>query len=140
SKKIHLLDPQCEGSDCPGDFSKGTCFIEEIGPCEQTEAALESPRGPEAFCKISQLVTAFGIEFVFNNLLEPTSIELVRKRPDNPQLFEVYDWKHQVLEIEGPITRFNGDFVKGATEEPDLITRLVNLSCIENLAAEGIPF
>ena len=140
SKKIHLLDPQCEGSDCPGDFSKGTYFIEEIGPCEQTEAALESPRGPEEFCKISPLVTAFGIEFVFNNLLEPTSIELVRKRPDNPQLFEVYDWKHQVLEIEGPITRFNGDFIKGATEEPDLITRLVNLSCIENLAAEGIPF
>src|SRR5690606_19407681 len=76
SKKIHLLDPQCEGSDCPGDFSKGTYFIEEIGPCEQTEAALESPRGPEEFCKISPLVTAFGIEFVFNNLLEPTSIEL----------------------------------------------------------------
>ena len=43
-----------------------------------------------------------GLEFVFNNLLDPTSIELVRKRPDNPQLFEVYDWKHRVLEVKGP--------------------------------------
>jgi hypothetical protein len=140
SRKIHVLDPQCEGSDCPANFNSGTYFIEEIGPCEETEEALESPRGVEEFCKISPLVTAFGIEFVFNNLLDATSIELVRKRPDNPQLFEVYDWKHQVLDIEGPITRYNGDFQKGATEAPDLITRLINLSCIDNLRAEGIAF
>mgnify|MGYP000443926076 CR=1 FL=1 len=140
SRKIHVLAPECEGSDCPGDFNSGTYFIEEIGPCEETEEALESPRGVEEFCKISPLVTAFGIEFVFNNLLDPTSVELVRKRPDNPQLFEVYDWKHQVLDIQGPITRYNGDFKKGATEQPDLITRLVNLSCIDNLRAEGQAF
>jgi hypothetical protein len=140
SRKIHVLDPECEGNDCPGTFTKGTYFIEEIGPCEETEEAQASPRGPEEYCKISPLVTAFGIEFVFNNLLDPTSIELVRKRPDNPQLFEVYDWKHQVLEIEGPITRYNGDFKKGATEQPDIITRLVNLSCIDNLRAEGRTF
>jgi len=137
SRKIHVLAPECEGGDCPAAFDKGTYFIEEIGPCEETEEAMESPRGAEEFCKISPLVTAFGVEFVFNNLLDPTSIELVRKRPDNPQLFEVYDWKNQVLEIEGPITRFNGDFHKGATEQPDLITRLVNLSCVDNLRAEG---
>jgi Thrombospondin type 3 repeat len=140
ARKVHLLNPECEGSDCPGDFNSGSYFIEEIGPCEETEEALASPRGAEEYCKISPLVTAFGIEFVFNNLLDPTSIELVRKRPDNPQLFEVYDWKHRVLEIEGPITRFNGDFKKGATEAPDLITRLVNLSCIDNLRAEGQGF
>ncbi len=140
SKKVNILNPQCEGNDCPADFSSGSYFIEEIGPCEETDAAMNSPRGAAEFCKISPLVTAFGIEFVFNNLLDPTSIELVRKRPDNPQLFEVYDWKHQVLEIEGPITRFNGDFKKGATEAPDVVTRLVNLSCIDNLRAEGLPF
>ncbi len=140
SRKVNLLNPECEGSDCPGDFNTGTYFIEEIGPCEETEEALDSPRGVDEFCKISPLVTAFGIEFVFNNLLDPTSIELVRKRPDNPQLFEVYDWKSHIVDIEGPITRYNGDFKKGATEEPDLITRLVNLSCIDNLADEGIPF
>jgi hypothetical protein len=140
SRKIHVLAPECEGNDCPGDFNSGTYFIEEIGPCEETEEALESPRGVDEFCKISPLVTAFGIEFVFNNLLDPTSVELVRKRPDNPQLFEVYDWKHQVLDIQGPITRYNGDFKKGATEQPDLITRLVNLSCIDNLRAEGQAF
>ena len=140
SRKIHLLNPQCEGNDCPAPFNSGSYFIEEIGPCEETDEARNSPRGTEEFCKISPLVTAFGIEFVFNNLLDPTSIELVRKRPDNPQLFEVYDWKHRVVEIEGPITRFNGDFVKGATEEPDVMTRLVNLSCIENLRDEGIDY
>jgi hypothetical protein len=140
SRKIHVLNPECEGGDCPGAFNSGTYFIDEIGPCEETEEALESPRGAEEYCKISPLVTAFGIEFVFNNLLDPTSIELVRKQPDNPQLFEVYDWKHQVLEIQGPITRYNGDFKKGATEQPDLITRLVNLSCIDNLRAEGRTF
>ena len=140
SRKVHLLGPTCEGSDCPGDINSGTYFIEEIGPCEETEDALESPRGTSEFCKISPLITVFGIEFVFNNLLDPTTVELVRKRPDNPQLFEVYDWKHQVLEIQGPITRYNGDFVKGGTDRPDQITRLVNLACIDNLAAEGSGF
>ena len=140
SRKVHLLGPPCQGDACPGEIKTGTYFIEEIGPCEESEEAKESPRGAEEFCKISPLVTAFGIEFIFNNLLDPTSIELIRKRPDNPQLFEVYDWKNQVLEIEGPITRFNGDFVKGGTDRPDEVTRLVNLSCIDNLAAEGIGF
>ncbi|MCH9682233.1 MAG: thrombospondin type 3 repeat-containing protein [Deltaproteobacteria bacterium] len=140
SRKVNLLNPDCEGPECPGAFNTGSYFIQEIGPCEETEEALESPRGVDEFCKISPLVTAFGIEFVFNNLLDPTSIELVRKRPDNPQLFEVYDWKFQVLDIEGPLTRFNGDFVKGATEEPDVVTRLVNLSCIDNLRDEGLDF
>ncbi len=140
SRKINLLDPACEGPGCPAPFNSGSYFINEIGPCEQTEEALESPRGAEEFCKLSPLVTAFGIEFIFNNLLDPTSIELVRKRPDNPQLFEVYDWKSRVLDIQGPITRFNGDFVNGGSDEPDLMTRLVNLSCIDNLRDEGIPF
>ena len=137
SKKVNLLGPACDGPNCPGSVTSGTYFIEDIGPCEDTDEAKESPRGPDEFCKISPLVTAFGIEFVFNNLLDPTSIELVRKRPDNPQLFEVYDWKQRVLEIEGPITRYNGDFIKGGTDQPDQITRLVNLSCIDNLAAAG---
>ncbi|MBL4683040.1 MAG: thrombospondin type 3 repeat-containing protein [Nannocystaceae bacterium] len=140
SRKIHLLGPECVGSDCPSDITSGTYFIEEIGKCVDTEEAKESPRGAAEFCKISPLVTVFGIEFVFNNLLDPTSVELVRKRPDNPQLFEVYDWKHQVLEIQGPITRYNGDYQKGGTDRPDQITRLVNLSCIDNLAADGVGF
>ncbi|MCA9707329.1 MAG: hypothetical protein KDK70_15860, partial [Myxococcales bacterium] len=140
SRKVHVLNPECEGPSCPGAVSSSSYFIQNVRPCEETDEALESPRGPEEYCKISPLVTAYGIEFIFNNLLDPTSIELVRKRPDNPQLFEVYDWKHQVVEIEGPITRYNGDFKKGATEEPDLMARLVNLSCIDNLSDEGIPF
>ncbi|MCH9681288.1 MAG: hypothetical protein K0V04_07640, partial [Deltaproteobacteria bacterium] len=137
SRKIHLLDPACEGERCPGNFGSGTYFIAPIGPCETSEEALASPRGPQEWCRLSPLVTAFGIEFVFNNLLDPTSVELVRRRPDNPQLFEVYDWKTQILEIQGPITRFNGDFHLGATGDPDRVTRMVNLSCIDNLRDQG---
>lgn len=141
SRKVNILSPTCEGANCPDDFDSGTYFIEDIGPCEETEEAKDSSRGAAEFCKISPLVTAFGIEFVFNNLLDPTSVELVRKRPDNPQLFEVYDWKDKILEIQGPITRYNGDFLKGGTERPDQITRLVNLSCIQNLREnEGADF
>jgi hypothetical protein len=141
SRKIHLVNPECEGERCPAPFTKGSYFVETIGPCEETDEAQSSPRGPEEYCKLSPLVSTFGVEFVFNNLLEATSVELVRKRPDNPQLYEVYDWKTQVLDIEGPITRYNGDYFKGtARTDPDLITRMVNLSCIDNLDDQGIPF
>lgn len=141
SKKIHLLDPACEGEECPESFDKGQYFIEELGPCETAEETIsevgEDEARREEYCKLSPLVTAFGIEFIFNNLLDPTSIELVRKRPDNPNLFEVYDWKQRVLEIQGPITRYNGDYDVGATEEPDTVSRLVNLSCVEKLEGYG---
>jgi hypothetical protein len=139
-RKINVLNPECVGDDCPGSVSEGSYFIQDIGPCEETEEALESPRGPEEYCKISPLVSTFGIEFVFNNLLDPTSIELVRKRPDNPQLFEVYDWKSQVLEVQGPITRYNGDYRKGTGDRPDQMTRMVNLACVDNLRDANIPF
>jgi hypothetical protein len=132
SEKVHVLSPPCEGERCPEPFTKGSYFIEDIGPCEETPAAQDSPSAEE-FCKIAPLVTTDGIEFVFNNLLDPQSIELVRKRPDNPQLFEVYDWKVDVLHIEGPITRWNGDYERGDAEAPDLMTRMVNLSCLDNL-------
>jgi len=140
SKKIHVLGPTCKGDNCPGTIEKGSYFVEDIGPCEQSEEALASPRGPEEYCRISPLVVTFGIEFVFNNLLEATTIELVRKRPDQPKLFEVYDWKTDIIDIVGPTTRYNGDFTKGGAEEPDTIQRLINLSCIDNLADEGVPF
>ncbi len=140
SKKVHLLAPPCQGPRCPSPFDRGQYFIEDIGPCELTEEAMASNRGPEEYCKIAPVVSGFGIEFVFNNLLDPTSIELVRRRPDNPQLFEVYDWKTQILEIQGPITRYNGDYHVGTTGEADTVTRLVNLACIENLRARGIDF
>jgi len=139
-RKIHLLDPTCVGDNCPGSFDHGSYFLEPIGPCEESEDALASARGPAEYCRLAPTVTASGIEFVFNNLLDPTSVELVRRRPDNPQLFEVYDWKTRVLEIEGPITRFNGDYLPGRLEAPDLVTRAVNLSCIDNLADRAIPF
>ncbi len=138
--KVHILSPACEGERCPGQLSTGSYFIEDIGPCEETDEALASQRGPEEYCRISPLMSAFGIEFVFNNLLEPSSVELVRRRPDNPNLFEVYDWKTQVLQLEGPITRYNGDYTVGRGSDPDLMTRLVNLTCIDNLRAQGRSF
>ncbi len=139
SDKIHILNPECEGDACPAPISSGSYFIEEIIECEETEDAQASVNAAE-YCRLSPLVTAFGIEFVFNNLLDPTSIELVRKRPDNPQLFEVYDWKTDVLQVQGPITRFNGDYKRGDREAADTISRLVNLSCIDNLRDNGQDF
>lgn len=140
SRKVHVLSPACEGPACPAPLSQGHYFIEAIGPCERSEDALASPRGPQEYCRLSPLVTATGLELVFNNLLDPTSIELVRRRPDNPQLYEVYDWKTQVLSLEGPITRFNGDYHVGASGDPDRVTRSVNLSCIDNLRDQGRGF
>ena len=139
-RKIHLLSPPCFGERCPDDFDSGTYFIESVGPCETSEEALASPQGPEEYCKLAPLLTTNGVEFIFNNLLEPTTVELVRRRPDNPNLFEVYDWKTKVLEIEGPITRYNGDYFIGRGSDPDVVTRAVNLSCIDNLAVRGVPY
>lgn len=134
--KVHVLSPECEGDNCPEPFTKGDYFIEELGPCEETEEATGSSR-PGEYCLITPMITFGGIEFVFNNLLDPTSIELVRKRPDNPQLFEVYDWKSQIAQIQGPITRFNGDYVRGAGENPDTMARSINLTCVDNLGSFG---
>jgi hypothetical protein len=139
NKKVHVLSPECEGDACPSPFTEGQYFIEDIGPCEETEEATGSSR-PEEYCLISPMITFGGIEFVFNNLLDPTSVELVRKRPDNPQLFEVYDWKSQVASIRGPQSRFNGDYLRGSGDTPDTMARAINLSCIENLAAMGQDF
>ncbi|PRP89928.1 hypothetical protein ENSA5_69650 [Enhygromyxa salina] len=131
NRRVHLLT---EGVD------KGKYFIEDIGACVETEDAEESPRGAEEWCKLSPLVSWQGLEFVFNNLLDPTSVELVRKDPSNPQLFEIYDWKTRIAEIEGPITRFNGDYVEQTGEVPDIMLRSVNLTCIDNLRAQGIDY
>jgi hypothetical protein len=134
NRKVHHLS---EG------VSQGKYFIEDISACEETEDATDptkAPRGAEEWCKLSPLVTWQGLEFVFNNLLDPTSIELVRKDPSNPQLFEIYDWKTQLAHIEGPVTRFNGDYVPATGDEPDIMARAVNLTCIDNLNAQGIAF
>ncbi|MBK6919241.1 MAG: thrombospondin type 3 repeat-containing protein [Deltaproteobacteria bacterium] len=138
--KIHLLSPECHGDACPASRDHGHYFVTEIERCERSEAALASPRGPQEYCKLSPLVTQFGLEFVFNNLLDPTAIELVRKRPDQPKLFEVYDWKTQIVAIEGPTTRYNGDVVGGQGDAPDVVSRAVNLACIDNLRDEGRPY
>jgi hypothetical protein len=137
SKKIHVLGPDCTGERCTDPPKSGQYFVEDIGPCEQTDAALASPRGPEEFCRLSPLVTAYGVEFIFNNLLDATAIELIRKRPDQPKLYEVYDWKTHVVSIRGPITRFAGDVEIGTSNQPDVVSRAVNLACVDNLRDLG---
>lgn len=124
NRKVHRLTPGVDS---------GKYFIEDIKDCELTEEAEESARGAEEYCKLSPLVTANGLEFVFNNLLDPTSIELVRKDPSNPQLFQVYDWKSRIAEIKGPITRFNGDYFSNSGDTPDTVPRAINLTCAENI-------
>ncbi|EDM81247.1 hypothetical protein PPSIR1_40225 [Plesiocystis pacifica SIR-1] len=131
NRKVHRLTP---------DVSEGQYFIDSITDCLETEEALANPRGEDEYCKLSPLITGSGLEFVFNNLLEATSVELVRRDPSNPQLFEVYDWKSRIAAIEGPITRFNGDYVEQPGEDPDTVARAINLSCVENLRAMGQDF
>lgn len=134
NRKVHLLND---------GVSKGKYFIEDISSCLDTVAAQDpsvAPRGAEEWCKLSPLVSWQGLEFVFNNLLDPTSIELVRKDPSNPNLFEIYDWKTRIAHIEGPLTRFNGDYIDQTGETPDIVTRAINLTCIDNLREMGIDF
>ena len=140
-KIVKLLGPECEGDDCPGEIKTGKYFVEKVIPCLETDAALESPRGTDEWCKVSPLVVDSGVQFIFNNLLDPTSVELVRKQAVNPQLTEVFDFKTHIVHLEGPVTRFNGDYLPGATQtKPDLVPRAINLACIENLAKTGQAF
>lgn len=115
-------------------------FVDDIGDCLERPEALESERGPEEYCKLSPLITAEGVQFVFNNLLDGDSVESIRRRLDDPAQLEIYDWKVGVAHIEGPITRYNGDFDPGDSEGFASVPRAVNLSCIDNLRAEGIDF
>jgi len=140
-KIVKLLGPTCEGENCPGEITEGEYFVEKVIPCIQTDDALDAARGADEWCKVSPLIVDSGIQFIFNNLLDPTSVELVRKQAVNPQLFEVFDWKTHIVHLEGPTTRFNGDYFPGATQtKPDLVERSTNLSCIENLEKQGIPY
>ncbi len=137
NRRVHLL---ADGVD------SGKYFIEDVGACVETveanavDGATPAARGPEEWCKLSPLVSWQGLEFVFNNLLDATSIELVRKDPTNPNLFQVYDWKSQLAHIEGPITRYTADYRPQDGEAPDTVTRAINLSCADNLQALGMPF
>ncbi|MBL9106943.1 MAG: thrombospondin [Myxococcales bacterium] len=140
-KIVKLLGPECVGDACPGEITSGSYFVEKVIPCIETDEAIEAGRGVEEFCKVSPLVVDSGLQFIFNNLLDPQSVELTRKQPANPQLLEVFDWKTHVVHLEGPITRFNGDYRPGATQtKPDTIERSTNLACIENLAKMGTPY
>ncbi len=140
-KTVKLLGPTCEGANCPGDLTAGNYFVEKIKPCQETDDAMKSPRGVDEWCKVSPLIVTDGLQFIFNNLLDPQSVELVRKSPVNPQLFEVYDWRSRIVHLEGPISRYNGDYFRATSQNsPDRIPRAVNLACIDNLADQGIPF
>ncbi|HLT40112.1 MAG TPA: thrombospondin type 3 repeat-containing protein, partial [Enhygromyxa sp.] len=131
NRKVHLLND---------GVSKGKYFIEDIGACIETADAEGAPRGAAEWCKLSPLVSWQGLEFVFNNLLDPTTIELVRKNPSNPNLFEIYDWKTRIAQIEGPITRFNGDYIEQSGDAPDVMARSINLTCVDNLREMGVAF
>jgi hypothetical protein len=139
SKKIHVLSPECEGDACPEPFDEGLVFIEKIGLCQDTEEAQESSR-PDDYCKISPGIIWDGVAFMFNNLLDPRSIELVRKSPSDPTFFEVYDWKTKVLFLKGPITRYHAAYVEGDGNDPGVVIKLQSKACIDNLADQGIVY
>ncbi|MBK9755721.1 MAG: thrombospondin type 3 repeat-containing protein [Nannocystis sp.] len=140
-KIVKLLGPECVGDSCPGEITEGQYFVEKVIPCIETDEAINAPRGVDEWCRVSPLIVDSGLQFIFNNLLDPQSVELVRKQAVNPQLIEVFDWKTHIVHLEGPITRFNGDYRPGQTQtKPDTVTRATNLACIENLAKQGIPY
>ncbi len=137
NKKIYLVGPECDSSSDENrckDVDKAEYYVSQHGKCEDSEEAQKSTR-PGEYCKLSPANTAFAFEFLFNNLLDADSIELVRKSPANPKTYEIYDWKTRVLKMVGPTTRYRGDFREGdGPDDPDLVTRSINLSCVENLA------
>jgi hypothetical protein len=139
NRKVHVLSPDCVGDACPAPFDEGKVFIEKIGLCQDTEEAQNSSR-PDEYCKIAPGIIWDGIAFMFNNLLDPTSIELVRKSPSDPNFFEVYDWKTQVLYLEGPMTRYHASYVEGDGNEPGEVIKLNSKACIDNLRDLGIDF
>ncbi len=139
-EQVRIVSPECEGERCPPQFDRATYFVESVGPCEETDAALASPRGVDEYCKIAPVVVSSGLQFVFNNLLDPSYVEVIRKRPDNPNLFETYDWKTQILAVRGPISRYAGDWRSGGATKPDRMTRFVSLSCVDNLRRSGITY
>jgi len=134
---VHLVSPTCDGPNCPAAFDEAKYFTDEIGPCIETDAAKDDPFGAAEYCKIAPIVVADGLQFIFNNLLEPT--ERIRKRPDNPNLFETYEWKTRVLSLRGPGTRYAGDWREDPATGVRTVSRLVNLTCIENLTP-GTPY
>jgi hypothetical protein len=84
-KEINVLSPECVGDRCPEPLTSAKVFVNTIGRCEESDGATGSARGVEEWCKISPLIVGEGINFIFNNLLDPTSVELVRKQLTNPQ-------------------------------------------------------
>jgi hypothetical protein len=133
NSQVFLLSPDCEGESCPGDLKEGKYFVQLVTPCEETENAINSPRGPEEHCRLSPMLQRDGLEFIFNNLLDPLSLEYTRRDPTNPQLLEAYDWKTRVVEVRGPESRYNGAYERNGYAALDLSDRIVNLTCKENV-------
>ena len=62
-KTINYLGPNCENDDggagnCPeaGSLVEGQVYVEKIGPCAESDDAVESERGAEEWCRISPMV------------------------------------------------------------------------------------
>lgn len=128
--KIYRVSPPCEGSACPPPASHAQYFVTEVSDCLSSDEALASPSAEE-FCRVSPLIGTQGIELIFNNLLDPESVERSRRDPDNPQLYEIYAWNADLARMHGPMARYRGDYVVGSAGEPDVVRSLVNLSCVD---------
>src|SRR6188472_3789803 len=44
-EQVRVVSPTCLGDRCPEPFDRASFFVETIGPCEETDAALASPQG-----------------------------------------------------------------------------------------------
>jgi hypothetical protein len=136
--RIYDVGPLCEGKSCPSPdkYQSAKIYVDVYDRCIQTADALDETvarRGAEEWCKISPLAANSGVDFFFNNLLEPNSVEFVRGQIENPLLKEAYTARTGTLRVDGPTTRYHGDYIIGGASNPDTVDRLVNLTCVENL-------
>lgn len=136
---VHQLSPTCEGPSCPAPLDAGSYGDEPIGRCEDSAEAQASPRGPEAYCRLSPLVSTFGLELGLTGSPEPTSVTEFRPRLDGSAELEPYVWHTGIVRLEGPLSRFAGRWEAGTVEAWDRVEGR-NLTCIENLEALGIPY
>lgn len=140
SSLVHLLSPTCVGPSCPAPLASGTYGDEAIVPCEETAEAMESPRGPQAYCRIIPLTLSFGLDIGFTRSPDPDTITLNRPSIANPTEDEPYVWRSGITELRGPSTAFNGRYERGSPsfEPPTISVR--NLTCRDNLEAQGIEY
>ncbi len=142
SKTVHLLGDTtgtCEGERCPTTLASLLYEGAAVGPCIESEDALDSLYGPDEYCRLSPLVTAYGLEVGFATPVDRSSFVEVGGGLETADA-GAYLWRAGIVTIEGPGTAYRGAMPVSSAGTPQTITDVRNLTCIDRLAAEGIAW